>query len=170
MATSQLFHENYYCKILPCPPACAAQGHLWDPPNDRATLEEALSCWQCIWWSLLKRVWASSRLWKVAGGENQMQGLPTPERSTPAGDKYVISLLIGHVGGVLGTCQHEDEDGVWRSLLCVVSSATPFSQKGGVSVWEDDWLLSEAMQPRKGWKTQPLNHGRCSSSIIFPVV
>lgn len=46
-----------------------------------------------------------------------MQGLPTPERSTPTGKNYVISLLIGHVGGVLGTCQHED--GALRShVVC----------------------------------------------------
>ena len=94
-----------------------------------------------------------------------MQGLPTPERSTPAGEKYVISLLIGHVGGVLGTCQHECVE-----VTCVLSSAMPFAQEGGVSVWVDGWWLSEAMQPPKGWKTQPLNHGRYFSSIIFPVV
>lgn len=91
-----------------------------------------------------------------------MQGLLTLERSTSAGENYVISLLIGHVRGVLGTCQHE--------VTCVVSSVMSFSQEGGVSVWEDGWLLSEAMQPPKGWKTQLLNHGRCFSSIIFPVV
>lgn len=104
-----------YCPVhLPVQPRVIC-GIL--PPNDCATLEEALSCWLCIWWSLLQRLWASSRLWKVAGGENQMQGLPTPERSTPTGKNYVISLLIGHVGGVLGTCQHED--GALRShVVC----------------------------------------------------
>lgn len=125
MARSQLFHENYCCKI-PCPHVCAAQGHLWDFSNDRATLEEALSCWLCIWWSLLKRVWANSRLLKVAGGENQMQGLPTPERSTSAGENYVISLLIGHVGGVLGTCQNED--GVLRSHVSCLQPC-PFHKR-----------------------------------------
>lgn len=56
------------------------------------------------------------------------------------------------------------------SMLRVVSSAMPFSQEGGMSVWEDGWLLSEAMQPPKGWKTRPLNHDKCFSSIIFSVV
>lgn len=50
-------------------------------------------------------------------GENQKQGYPTLEHSMPAGKEYAMSILIGHGGGALGTCQHED--GALRShVIC----------------------------------------------------